>query len=324
MKWGLLSLLVVNLAWADVTGPVAPPGGGTTVNAAALLSPLALGTTQGNSNKWPAQLFEISLGTTGTPNAASGPVMKISKTETYATSTVCNSNQVDSQCNAALVVVSQGLGANIEQTTAIVGAAYSSSSAGSSNADIGGVFTGEVTAGVTTGQGVYVQGRRDVATGNAQSGEIRVQNNTSTDCTVSYTGIGSCDGLWMTAQSDGTNATGTSSAVHVGKTGTNINGYHEGVTLNNGAVVDTGFNDQSSSVAAFKAGGTHTYALQAVSGVVQLQLLTVATLPTCNGTTTHSMASVSDATAPTYNAALTGGGAVQIPVYCNGTAWTAH
>lgn len=258
------------------------------------------------------------------PNAASGPVMKISKTETYATSTVCNSNQVDSQCNAALVVVSQGLGANIEQTTAIVGAAYSSSSAGSSNADIGGVFTGEATAGVTTGQGVYIQGRRDVATANAQSGEIRVQNNTSTDCTVSYTGIGSCDGLWMTAQSDGTNATGTSSAVHVGKTGSNINGYHEGVTLNNGAVVDTGFNDQSSSVAAFKAGGTHTYALQAVSGVVQLQLLTVATLPTCNGTTTHSMASVSDATAPTYNATLTGGGAVQIPVYCNGTAWTAH
>lgn len=249
--WPLL-LCLPSLALAQVLPSTLP--------ASVLKSSMALGTTQGNSNKWPAQLFEISLGTTGTANAASGPVVKISKTETYASSSVCNNNQVDSQCNAALVVVSQGLGANIEQTTAIVGAAYSSSTSGSTNADIGGVFTGEVTAGVTTGQGVYLQGRRDVSTGNAQSGEVRVQNNTSTDCTVSYTGIGSCDGFWFTAQSDGTNATATSSAVHVGKTGSNINGYHEGVTLNNGAIVDTGFDDQSSSTTAFKAGSGHTTA----------------------------------------------------------------
>jgi hypothetical protein len=57
---------------------------------------------------------------------------------------------------------------------------------------------------------------------------------------------------------------------------------------------------------------------------VQLPVFTVSTLPTCNGTLVASMAAVSDATSPTYNGTLTGGGAVSIPVYCNGTAWTAH
>lgn len=51
---------------------------------------------------------------------------------------------------------------------------------------------------------------------------------------------------------------------------------------------------------------------------------TVSTLPTCNSGMTGALAYVSDATTPTYNATLTGGGAVKIPVFCNGTAWTAH
>jgi len=33
---------------------------------------------------------------------------------------------------------------------------------------------------------------------------------------------------------------------------------------------------------------------------------------------------VSDATTPTYNGALTGGGAVYVPVFCNGSAWVSH
>ena len=57
---------------------------------------------------------------------------------------------------------------------------------------------------------------------------------------------------------------------------------------------------------------------------VKLQVYTVATLPTCNAASAYSMAAVSDATAPTYNAALTGGGAISIPVFCDGSAWTSH
>jgi hypothetical protein len=51
---------------------------------------------------------------------------------------------------------------------------------------------------------------------------------------------------------------------------------------------------------------------------------TVAGLPTCNTALRYAVAAVSDATAPTYNAALTGGGAVFVPVFCNGTAWVSH
>lgn len=51
---------------------------------------------------------------------------------------------------------------------------------------------------------------------------------------------------------------------------------------------------------------------------------TVATLPTCNASLAGTWAVVSDATTPTYNGTLTGGSNVNVPVYCNGTAWTSH
>lgn len=55
-----------------------------------------------------------------------------------------------------------------------------------------------------------------------------------------------------------------------------------------------------------------------------LTVLTVGTLPICDAGTEGRYNTISDATAPTYNATLTGGGSIHIPVYCNGTAWTAH
>lgn len=57
---------------------------------------------------------------------------------------------------------------------------------------------------------------------------------------------------------------------------------------------------------------------------IVLPSFTVATLPTCNATTKHEVAAVSDANAPTWNAALVGGGAVATMAFCSGTAWTAH
>lgn len=60
------------------------------------------------------------------------------------------------------------------------------------------------------------------------------------------------------------------------------------------------------------------------AATVLLRTYTVATLPACATGTKGGLAYVTDATAPTYGAALTGGGAVVIPVFCNGVAWTAH
>ena len=57
-----------------------------------------------------------------------------------------------------------------------------------------------------------------------------------------------------------------------------------------------------------------------------LPVYTVATLPAtaANGMVQGAHAVVTDATAPTYLGALTGGGAVVCPVFYNGTAWVSH
>jgi hypothetical protein len=56
----------------------------------------------------------------------------------------------------------------------------------------------------------------------------------------------------------------------------------------------------------------------------QLSMYTVSTLPTCGSAQAGLMYAVSDASSPSYNGTLTGGGSTQIPVFCNGSAWTAH
>ena len=55
-----------------------------------------------------------------------------------------------------------------------------------------------------------------------------------------------------------------------------------------------------------------------------LPAYTVATLPTCGPAIARSLAVITDATTPTYNGTPVGGGAVIVPVFCNGTVWTTH
>jgi hypothetical protein len=69
----------------------------------------------------------------------------------------------------------------------------------------------------------------------------------------------------------------------------------------------------------------HTFsALMTLNGGVALVQSTVAQLPTCNAARKGQMRAVTDATAPAYNGALTGGGAVSVPVWCSGAAWLSH
>lgn len=60
------------------------------------------------------------------------------------------------------------------------------------------------------------------------------------------------------------------------------------------------------------------------AGGMKLPIKTVATLPTCNSGEAGVMMAVSDAASPSYNGTLTGGGSSEIPVFCNGSAWTSH
>jgi hypothetical protein len=59
-------------------------------------------------------------------------------------------------------------------------------------------------------------------------------------------------------------------------------------------------------------------------GYLKLAAYTVASLPTCNSKLKNALMAVTDATTPNYNGSLTGGGLINIPVFCNGVAWTAH
>jgi hypothetical protein len=71
-------------------------------------------------------------------------------------------------------------------------------------------------------------------------------------------------------------------------------------------------------------GGTLAVTGVMSSGGVLLPVSTVGALPSCVTGLKGAIRAVSDATSPTYNGTLTGGGAVSVPVYCNGSAWTAH
>ena len=76
------------------------------------------------------------------------------------------------------------------------------------------------------------------------------------------------------------------------------------------------------SALPFCAGSMSTQ--NAGSAQIQPTQYTVATLPACNATSKALLLVVTDATSPTYNGALTGGGAVVVPVLCNGSSWTSH
>jgi hypothetical protein len=59
-------------------------------------------------------------------------------------------------------------------------------------------------------------------------------------------------------------------------------------------------------------------------GSIVLTQYATANLPTCNSAIKGQLLEVTDATSPTYNGTLTGGGGVIVPVICNGTAWLTH
>ncbi len=81
----------------------------------------------------------------------------------------------------------------------------------------------------------------------------------------------------------------------------------------------------TTTVASIAYGNSTDKPPHVFNGPIQLQGYTVATLPTCNAGATGYKAYVTDAAAvPVYNATVAGGGAVILPVFCDGTNWTNH
>ena len=67
--------------------------------------------------------------------------------------------------------------------------------------------------------------------------------------------------------------------------------------------------------------GNSSTTLSKVFGVITSTVYTVATLPSASTSGAGARAFVSDALSPTFGATVTGGGAVNVPVYSDGTNW---
>lgn len=106
---------------------------------------------------------------------------------------------------------------------------------------------------------------------------------------------------------------------------------NQGTPTQNYAIINNGAAVTGAWIAANDLTHNGTGVLSTVSGSIvgawvnnNGYTLTVGTLPTCGASGLGSVIPVTDATSPAYNGALTGGGTITIPAFCNGTAWTAH
>jgi len=75
------------------------------------------------------------------------------------------------------------------------------------------------------------------------------------------------------------------------------------------------------AVASGTGAQTQTTGLTIKAGTAVMTSYTVATLPTAATAGAGARAFVTDALTPTFGSAVTGGGAVNVPVYSTGTAW---
>lgn len=98
------------------------------------------------------------------------------------------------------------------------------------------------------------------------------------------------------------------------------------VTANGNSVAGYSLSGNTTANQFVSTGNTSIFSLGVVAGVFSLGLpgFTVSTLPACGAAIKGQPAYVTDATSPTYNGTLTGGGSVVVLALCNGTAWSAH
>ena len=208
--------------------------------------------------------IESSSGTTGSLDTTAGPFVKISRTGGPVNTACVGANPVDSECDASLAVYANGTAGSTVQTTAIYGAAMSSGTTEPGADAIGVTGSGRsVNASTGIGTGAYLEGRRDNATGAALGAEIRTENDlASTACGYNTTGIGVCDGIWVTSTGAGTD-NDLSTALHVAAVTNGIYRWHAGFTINQGGVTTYGIDDESSATNSYYTNGTHTYAFVA-------------------------------------------------------------
>jgi hypothetical protein len=116
------------------------------------------------------------------------------------------------------------------------------------------------------------------------------------------------------ATSGATRASITSAGIALGST----NGYQfRNQADPSGGSIDSGLSRNASKVVEVNDGTASSY----VGTALVLGPQTVAQLPSCASGTKGARATVTDATSTTFLATATGGGANNVPTFCNGTNW---
>lgn len=149
---------------------------------------------------------------------------------------------------------------------------------------------------------------------NAGSGSIKVQN---TAPQLSITNSGSAtDAKTWTFEGGAANVLCIRAINDANNVGNNLICF----TRSGASLTDISYGNATNN-------NTHTFlgtGLLSTGGPTLLKKSTVSALPTCNAGANGYAEVVTDATSPTYNATLTGGGSVTAIALCNGTNWTAH
>ncbi len=152
------------------------------------------------------------------------------------------------------------------------------------------------------------------------AGVVTALNNFAVDGTsLSLTNLGANPSVYINGPSSGgASVVFELNGVTLARVGTNQFGTLEAF-------------DQATSAYFFTcaSGGNCTFGetstdVETIEGGLKRTQFTVATLPTCNSGEKGVEYDVTDATSPTWNATLSGLGAVFVHALCNGTNWTAH
>ncbi len=152
---------------------------------------------------------------------------------------------------------------------------------------------------------------------------------------VKLTGNQSISGVKTFSESTGVAVNAIASASYsaiLGQTATTSSAIQATTTSSTGAGVLANIGASGSGFAYIgQNNGTNTFTVNktgdvtantvTLANVLKLKAYTVGTLPTG---AVGDMAYVTDALAPTYNTTVVGGGAIRVPVFYNGTNWTAH
>jgi len=210
------------------------------------------------SVQWKAQRWGLYAGTFASPLTVAGPTVKIVRYQNFDSTAV--SNKADLGANSALYVLNNATVNNYPQPIGITGAAqtYSKRSYTTGNDAAGGAFYGRAYGSATgIGIGMFSDGRRDTAYAKANAAQFSVSDWTNnTNPPYNSTGFDSTCDIWIS--NHGNSGRIIASGIKFGNgDGIPMNVGIGFANQNGGAVTQSDFRTDDTSMTSVLIGGTH-------------------------------------------------------------------